>query len=324
MTKFLVILPENKLGKTLMKGLSDAVKACGYLTIEKDLSEIDADELIRLEISTILSYGYGYLMDTKLTEFIFKKMPHVRLAHCFADDPYSEVANNGNTDYYKKLKDINPFVFVWDSTYLKDFEKCCYLPLAFDKRLYNISFEDYKYTLSFVGRPTGDKRQKILSTLVKLYGTKLSIFSDEKHFKIGTDEMIRKELLTEMEAEIFQKCYKGSVKTEHERAKVYSSSKININITAYGENNLNYRVFEVLGSSAFLLTDYVSDIDKHFEISKDLETYKDETELIDKIDFYLKHTDIAQKIGFIGYHKVVAKHTFIDRARTILSIVEQK
>ena len=91
-----------------------------------------------------------------------------------------------------------------------------------------------------------------------------------------------------------------------------------------GKSSLNYRVFEVLASKGFLLTDDVEDIRKNFIVSKELETYKDVDDLIDKTDFYLKNPMIAKKIAIIGFADIVKSHSFTARARTILDTIKNR
>ena len=81
---------------------------------------------------------------------------------------------------------------------------------------------------------------------------------------------------------------------------------------------MNYRVFEVLASRGFLLTDAMEDIERNFVISKELEVYNNIDDLLDKTSFYLKHPQIAQKIAIIGYTDVIKSHSYTARARKIL------
>ena len=107
------------------------------------------------------------------------------------------------------------------------------------------------------------------------------------------------------------------MKNEKELAFVYNSSKINLNITIQGENNINYRVYEVLASEGFLLTDKMDDIFKNFEVGKDLEVYYNTYDLFDKIDFYLKNEYILEQIALNGCEKVEKNHSFNNIALKI-------
>ena len=127
-----------------------------------------------------------------------------------------------------------------------------------------------------------------------------------------------KHFLNEEELDIYKSAYRGFLKTEQELADVYFNSKVNINITLQGKSGLNYRVFEVLASRGFLLTDDMQDIERNFIVSKELEVYKDIDDLLDKTAFYLKNYEIAQKIAIIGFADVTKSHSYTARAKQIL------
>lgn len=94
-----------------------------------------------------------------------------------------------------------------------------------------------------------------------------------------------KHFLNEYELDIYKSAYRGFLKTEAEIAEVYANTKVNINITLQGKSGLNYRVFEVLASRGFLLTDDMEDIRRNFIVSKELEVYKNIDDLIVKLRF---------------------------------------
>ena len=325
MPKFLVILPVSIAGTLIMKGFAAALNSCGFLAVTKDIREVSVPELEELEVSSILSYDYGFLHNEDLKKYLSENREKYNLINYFADDPHSSFANAVDNDLYDELQKFEPYIFMWDKTYLKQFKNSYYLPLGVNVEMYESDLlANLRYDITFVGRPLGEKRQKILSALSKVYGRKLKIFSYEKHFLTGAEEMLAKGLLNQIEYERFKKSYAGFAKSEEELAEIYSHSKINLNITIQGHNNMNYRLFEVMASCGFLLTDYQECIGEYFTSGKDLETYRDEVELIDKIDFYLANPSIAKRISFNGFEKTVSYHTFIDRARNILAVVENK
>ena len=178
------------------------------------------------------------------------------------------------------------------------------------------------YDISFVGRPLTDKRQKILATLVKKFKNKLNIFCYEKHFLQSINDFKEKKLLTDEELETYKTSYKGFLTTEREIADVYFNSKVNISITLQGNSGMNYRVFDVLASKGFLLTDETEDIKTNFIMSKELETYKDINDLIDKTEFYLQNPIIGKKIAILGFANVIKKHSYTARVNQILDILK--
>lgn len=319
MKKFLIISPRSIAGGLIMDGLSKGLELNGCRVMSKIVDQLIADDINSFKPDVILGYDYSFLMDENCTQVI-KNSPCKNLMCYFADEPRGKFAL-GEKDYlYEELKKFNPKVFVWDKDFLGDFENSYYLPLAVNPRKYISDFSDYKYTITFVGRPLTDIRQEILAALVKKFKNKLTIFSYDKHFQKSVEEMKTKKLLDEDDLEIYASCCKGFVEKEEDLAKIYNSSKININITLQGISSLNYRVYEVLAAGGFLITDEREDL-KMFEISKHLETYKDIPDLMDKIDFYLKNLNIAQKIAQLGKFEIIENHTFSARAKSILKHV---
>ena len=85
--------------------------------------------------------------------------------------------------------------------------------------------------------------------------------------------------------------------------------------------NMNYRTLEVLASNGFLLTPYNDLVVKQFDDGKDIETYKNPEQLVDKINFYLKNLNLAQSIAYNGKKNAVSNHSFCDRLKSILKVI---
>lgn len=324
MKKFLSILPVSIAGSLIVKGFDSGLKSNGCYVLEKDIRDLHIENIEKYKPDVIFGYDFGYLHDTILSDYIIQNKSCFKLAHYFADEPKSIYSNKSKDDLYSKFIETDASSFVWDRDFVNQLPNSVYLPLAVNTRSYKTGFSDaYLYDISFVGRPLTEKRQKILSALVKTFGKRLSVFSYESHFLQSIDEIKDRGLLNEKELEIYKKSYKGYLKNEKELAKVYNSSKVNINITLQGSSSLNYRVFEVPASKGFLITDSVSDLEENFDVGRDLEVYSDIYELIDKIEFYLKHPVITEKIKYNGYSTVCKKHTYTARANTLLQIIKK-
>lgn len=319
MKKVLVTLPNSIAGTLILKGFKQGFKSNSCFVMEKDLRELTVEDIERFKPDIIFGYDYGFLFgdDKELTDYIISNSHKYTLVHYFADEPKGKYACVNKPELYEEFKNINTISYVWDRNFITDIEGAKYLPLAVNYKAYRAQ-EGPKYEISFVGRPLTDRRQKILAALVKRFGRKLNIFSYEKHFLQSLDDMRDKHFLNEEELDIYKSAYRGFLKTEQELADVYFNSKVNINITLQGKSGLNYRVFEVLASRGFLLTDDMEDIHRNFIVSKELEVYKDIDDLLDKTAFYLKNYEIAQKIAIIGFADVTKSHSYTARAKQIL------
>ena len=87
--------------------------------------------------------------------------------------------------------------------------------------------------------------------------------------------------------------------------KVFNRSKIVLNTHSNitGSVKGNMRVFEALGSGSFMLSDD-GIYPKHLEAGEDFVTYKNDKDMIEKIDYYLKHDKERDEIALNGYNKI--------------------
>jgi spore maturation protein CgeB len=103
--------------------------------------------------------------------------------------------------------------------------------------------------------------------------------------------------------------------------KIFRLSKININITLRTiRTGIPLRIFDVLGAGGFLITNYQSELNDYFELDKDLVCYESEEDLIQKVDYYLKHEEERKQIALNGYQKVKNNHTYEFTLNKILNI----
>jgi len=170
---------------------------------------------------------------------------------------------------------------------------------------YRADFSGYKYSVTFVGNPCEDSCLIVLCDLIKVFKNKLHVFSQENDFQKSIKKIKEKNLLDEEDLKIYSKCNKGFVESEEELSQIYNSSKINLSISLKEKTSKNPHIFEILASGGFLITNEIEDLERYFEIAKHLEIYKGNIDLIDKIEFYLKNLNIAQKIAQLGRFEVL-------------------
>lgn len=104
--------------------------------------------------------------------------------------------------------------------------------------------------------------------------------------------------------------------------KVFYLSKINLNMTIKPiQSGLPLRVFDILGSGGFLMTNYQAELTDYFEIGKDLEAYSSLDELIDKCTYYLQHEEERKQIARNGYETVKQFHRYPHRIAEMLHTI---
>lgn len=117
--------------------------------------------------------------------------------------------------------------------------------------------------------------------------------------------------------------YGGWLDYEQTRT-AYASSKIILGIHSVDDSPtmMSMRTFEILGCGAFYLTQWTPAIENLFENHKHLVWSKSPQETLHLVDFYLSHPEAREKIARQGQAEVYKKHTYNQRARDMLRLLE--
>lgn len=81
-----------------------------------------------------------------------------------------------------------------------------------------------------------------------------------------------------------------------------------------GGETANMRTFEATGMGAFLLTEHFKNLKNYFIPGKEIETYRDGKELVEKIDYYLAHPESRMEIARRGQQKCHTAYSMEKRA----------
>ncbi|MGB3467491.1 MAG: glycosyltransferase, partial [Cyclobacteriaceae bacterium] len=106
---------------------------------------------------------------------------------------------------------------------------------------------------------------------------------------------------------------------------IYAESLINLNISMNGD--LNLRVFEVLSSGGFLLTDKLSSqsgLELLFEDNKHLALFRNKSELRHKISFFLENPKIAREIASNGCENFWQNHSPELNIQRVIDYIDGK
>jgi spore maturation protein CgeB len=86
---------------------------------------------------------------------------------------------------------------------------------------------------------------------------------------------------------------------------LYQRTKIGINVHNRGDYTVGgYRLFDLPANGVMQISDGGPYLDTFFEVGKEIESYKNTDELIDKIKYYLEHDAERQEIARNGYRRV--------------------
>ncbi len=114
--------------------------------------------------------------------------------------------------------------------------------------------------------------------------------------------------------------YHGMAELSQERPHIYQHSKINLNLTRfYALNAIPGRVFDILGSGGFVMTNYSPVIEECFEIDKEIVCFESADELIEKVQYYLENPIERKEIALRGYQRVWKDHTIRNRLKMMIS-----
>lgn len=152
---------------------------------------------------------------------------------------------------------------------------------------------------------TSRERYGLLGDIAEKYG--LTLYSNEK---AGDDIMGVKN--------------RGPVDYYDKAPLAYRNAKVNLNITLRSiKSGMPLRVFEIMGSEGFLLTNYQADFDGSFTAGEDYVYFDSREDLLDKCGYYLMDAHEAERkeIAHNGYEKVLGNHTYDHRVREMLASI---
>lgn len=253
----------------------------------------------------------GHFLPSPVVEWI-RKEAGCKVALCAVDDPaffaplsksiayaYDHVFTGAEKSIaqYKKIG-------IENVSYLA---LACYPPIHRQK---NFDWENRPYDITFVGTyypERGTVIKELRDYNLHLWGPMWNMF--------WIDRKIRNHL------------HKTEWLSAEDIVDIYNKSKIVINIHAkpqiHSRFKANMKVFEISASCSFQLCDYVEGLEDLYDIGKEIEVYRDTKELREKIDYYLSHPNERRRIAEAAAARTHKEHRYIDRAREIMSRLDQ-
>ncbi|MEK6879730.1 MAG: glycosyltransferase [Nanoarchaeota archaeon] len=149
-----------------------------------------------------------------------------------------------------------------------------------------------EYDVTFVGTPKKDRYDYIKFLLDK--GVNIKVF--------GPGWGIYRDL---------SPVYYGPLNNE-DLVKVINKTKINLAFTKNYQKgaHLKSRVFEIAGCSSFVLSEYSPSVSRFFNDGREIESFKDSSELLKKVLYYLHNETEREKIAEGGYKKTISRYNF--------------
>ncbi len=101
---------------------------------------------------------------------------------------------------------------------------------------------------------------------------------------------------------------------------VYKTASVNLNITLRSIlKGIPLRAFEIMGAGGFLLTNFQEDFLSFFTPEEDFVYFESREDLLAKISYYLKNDEERRQIARNGFEKIASGHTYVHRAKEMLS-----
>lgn len=134
-------------------------------------------------------------------------------------------------------------------------------------------------------------------------------------------------------AEIMKKLSKiaGPPLRFEDLVKMYSRSKINLGIEICGKpswwqkwgslTQIKLRDFEVPMSGGLYLTQYQEELEKLYDVGKEIICYHNTDDLIEKIKFYLNHPADAENVRAAGNRRARRDHTWVKRFENVFKVM---
>ncbi len=121
--------------------------------------------------------------------------------------------------------------------------------------------------------------------------------------------------------EVDTSAFGGPRLLQHELIRMFSQSRLSLGFATAGESHLadkrlthlRLREFEAPMSGALYLTEDQPELAEYFEPGKEVLTYTDQADLLDKARYYLAHPEQSERIRHAGLERARRDHTWQHR-----------
>ncbi|MFN8370759.1 MAG: glycosyltransferase [Bacteriovoracaceae bacterium] len=287
-------------------------------------------------------------------EKIRKKCPSIKLVMGWCGAPFKEL--NVFKSYDLVLSCIPELVEKFTQNGVRSFHvNHAFDPLVLEKIKNTI---DFKYDFSFIGQIVRGQnyhleREYLLEQLVKetpitLFSPSFDMHLNIKDYLITTSKQGIYLISKAIPFPIFKAFKKLSRVYEWnelpklpvnlklqkfmqpgvfglEMFKTLKMSKIVLNshIDISSQSASNMRLFEATGIGSCLLTDFKTNLNDLFLDGKEVVSFNNPAECVERVNFLLKNEKIRNEIALTGQKRTLKDHTFDNRALLIKEIIEK-
>ena len=158
----------------------------------------------------------------------------------------------------------------------------------------------------FIGHFENDGRDDMLLSLLKLnYNVKV--------FGTGWNKSIKYEELVELNGPIHPVYDDYNLLLNSTKIALVFLSKLN-------RDTYTRRCFEIPAAGALMISEYTDDLNNLFSEGTDCDYFRNESELLKKVKFYLENKHILKEVANRGHKRVLSDgHEVIDRVEEVLN-----
>jgi spore maturation protein CgeB len=167
----------------------------------------------------------------------------------------------------------------------------------------------YLWDVSFTGHWEDDGREDYIRRILDRPAIRFRLFGNADTWKHSS-------IFGRVEA----RCGPIVPKYEAEYNTVLTSSKLAlVFLSAINNDTYTRRCFEIPAAGTFMLSQYSEELDSLFQEGREAEYFRSPDEMLDKLDFYLKHDAARTQIAQAGHQRLLRDgHEASDRVRTVL------
>jgi len=105
---------------------------------------------------------------------------------------------------------------------------------------------------------------------------------------------------------------------------IYNQSPVSLSMSFPMEYGVSNRLYNILASAGFCLTQHFPGIERLFEKGVHLEWFQDKEEIPEIVDFYMKNTCSRINIGLRAYGLFMQKHCAEQRMKNALALMREE
>jgi spore maturation protein CgeB len=168
-------------------------------------------------------------------------------------------------------------------------------------------------------------RTKLRNIVKRLLYTKKTALASSLEEKVKSSTFLSEFDLNNVMIKMFPYNFHSSVSDE-ELINLYSSSNISLGFLEVFDRHdpsrpvmqhLHLREFEAPMCGALYITGYMKELEEFFEPEKEIITYRNRYELLDKVNYYLVNPEKGEKIRQAGYRRAITQHSYHNRFRML-------